>query len=315
MRLFIGRAEGSETRPLDLYAAFEAICQDEAEFREELQRYAMPDTGPAVTPMQVPPLVTQRFPEIRPTATNKMYNAFIRSQNFGGEAIARTLAPTNPDLVAHNQEAARELLRSVRLEPAMLGPASDPERTLAGTADSGSMIRFLEAYRFSRPGVLERVLGFLRGELGDPEIDRWLLVWPQLVTAGSFGTWAAGEHGITVIERGRNPETGRFGAYTVPGHMRVMRTLALGEGLDGATPDTIRLASGGGVGVALMYAVKWVAPEDVTIGFALLPPRNGIEEKTRWGVRVRDLEDEPIVSASQLDASTAIAGPTPAESG
>src|SRR5205085_2896009 len=61
MRLFVGRAEGLK-KPLDLYSAFEAICRDELEFRNELRQYALPTDGnDPITPMQVPPLVTQHL--------------------------------------------------------------------------------------------------------------------------------------------------------------------------------------------------------------------------------------------------------------
>ena len=74
MRLFIGRAEGAKS--LDLYAAFEAICRDEMEFRNELIQYALPgDDEDPVTPMQVPPLVTQHMEDLPVTAKNKLWNA------------------------------------------------------------------------------------------------------------------------------------------------------------------------------------------------------------------------------------------------
>ena len=95
MRLFIGRAEGSE-RPIDLYRAFEAVCQDELELRRKLRHYSLPEAGEPVTPLQVPPLVTQHLPELPPTATNKMWNADLLSENFGGKQIARRSPPPTP---------------------------------------------------------------------------------------------------------------------------------------------------------------------------------------------------------------------------
>ena len=296
MRLFIGRAEGSKSNPFDLYAAFEAICRDELDFRTELRQYALPEDGAEpVMPMQVPPLVTQHLPDLRPTAQNKMYNAFIQSQNFGGKQIARTLAPKAKDATLANQAAARALLSGVDLDTARLGATDGAFTGLVGCCDPATMVDFLDSYRWERPGIMDRALGFLRGELGDPEIQRWLLIWPMLATASdAFKTWTAGPHEITVIQRFRH-DSGRFNVYTTSDHVTGAQMIAKHEQLDVATPDTARLAESNGTAVALMYAVKANPREEVTIGFAAFPPDNHIVDKTRWGVRVKDASDEPIV--------------------
>ena len=95
MRLFIGRQEPlTKKKSIDLYAAFGAICQDELEFREELQQYVMPTDGSKpLRPMDVPPLVSQRFPDLKPTAANKMFNAEQISGNYGGKRSRRRSRP------------------------------------------------------------------------------------------------------------------------------------------------------------------------------------------------------------------------------
>ena len=121
------------------------------------------------------------------------------------------------------------------------------------------------------------------------------MIWPLLVKAGELGTWSIDGHEVSIIDRFRH-ENGRFGVYTTPAHMRAAKAIVLGEKLDTTTPDTQKLSMPK-TGVALFYAAMGRQDRDVTIGFALLPPPNGIEEKIKWGVLVEATPDEPIVDA------------------
>ncbi len=52
----------------------------------------MPEDGSEpLTPFQVPPLVMNSHPQLVPVARNKMFNAELKSKNFGGEWVERTL--------------------------------------------------------------------------------------------------------------------------------------------------------------------------------------------------------------------------------
>ena len=87
VRLFVGRAvPGPRGTKVDLYRAFEAVVRDEEDFREELRGYqGVDETGrPRVTPVQVPPMVFQSLPGLKPTGANKMYNAVLTSKGEGG---------------------------------------------------------------------------------------------------------------------------------------------------------------------------------------------------------------------------------------
>lgn len=87
IRLFMGRnvpaARKGET--VDLYRAFEDIVRDEEDFRNQLAEFSRfkHDGKPAVRPMDVPPLVFQTSPWLRPTGQNKMYNAELAYLNPG----------------------------------------------------------------------------------------------------------------------------------------------------------------------------------------------------------------------------------------
>jgi hypothetical protein len=89
VRLYIGRnVPGPGKQTIDLYEAFEAVVRDEEDFRAELARYAAlnDETGhPQVRPEDVPPMVFQQLPWLKPTASNKMYNAELTTQGVGGQ--------------------------------------------------------------------------------------------------------------------------------------------------------------------------------------------------------------------------------------
>ena len=77
VRLYIRR-----DHKVDLYEAFEALLLDEEAFRDELGKYAGLDEDgkPLVEPRQIPPLVSQHLPWLKPTARNKMFNAVVKAR-------------------------------------------------------------------------------------------------------------------------------------------------------------------------------------------------------------------------------------------
>ena len=76
--------------------------------------------------------------------------------------------------------------------------------------------------------------------------------------------------------------------------------MVLGENIVNTTPETQGYASQR-MGVALFYAVKSRHDREVTIGFYLLPPRNEIKEKIKWGVVDTDRPDKPIIDVPTKD--------------
>ena len=71
-----GTIPGPRDTRVDLYKAFEAVVQDGEDFRAELRSYQGlgGDGRPRVRPIDVPPMVFQSLPGMKPTGTNKMYN-------------------------------------------------------------------------------------------------------------------------------------------------------------------------------------------------------------------------------------------------
>lgn len=88
VRLYIARdVTDARGKTYDLYDAFTAIIEDEEAFREQLRMYAEVDpesNRPAIRPIDVPPLVYQQLPWLKPTSGNKMYNAVVDYEGDGG---------------------------------------------------------------------------------------------------------------------------------------------------------------------------------------------------------------------------------------
>ncbi len=86
VRLFIRRDPDDAPQRVDLYEAFEGLMRDEMALRESLEEYEGFDENgdPILEPWQVPPIVSQHLPYLRPSARNKMFNAEIHTKGDAG---------------------------------------------------------------------------------------------------------------------------------------------------------------------------------------------------------------------------------------
>lgn len=86
VRLFIRRDPDDALQRVDLYEAFEGLMRDEMALRESLEEYEGFDENgdPILEPWQVPPIVSQHLPYLRPSARNKMFNAEIHTKGDAG---------------------------------------------------------------------------------------------------------------------------------------------------------------------------------------------------------------------------------------
>src|SRR4029077_14136884 len=73
------------------------------DFRAELERYShLVDGVPQVQPYEIPPLVSQRLPWLKPEATNKMYNAELVTRRSPGVSIEPRAYPESGPDIANN---------------------------------------------------------------------------------------------------------------------------------------------------------------------------------------------------------------------
>ena len=319
VRLYIGDREpaGRKNTFVNLYEAFEGICRDEEDFREQLKRYAdMPAADPSerITPLKVVPLVSQH--RLIPTARNKMHYAKIVFENPGGQMKQPTVAPSIKDPGRKkNEQSMKELIASGELEEGTISIGNDSSggsvqfRALAERLKPLDVLQFLGAYRwnaeYEKPSlvstsgrVLDSVLDFLKGHKGNPGIDSWLLLAPQLVNEEPEREWAAEGKKFAIRHRALTGKETRYNVYTEPSHVQAARFLVgLEEGLAG-NKWTSRLKAQR-QGVLLFYPVldedteAQTAHPVPTMGFALVFPANHIQTKIRWEVR-KDETKNPV---------------------
>lgn len=291
IRLFIGGEDDGA------YAAFEAVCRDEDAFRTQLARYATPSDGsPPITPLQVPPLVLSHAQWVKPTAKNKMFNARITFRNFGDLWSEHRRVVQSDEGRRHNEHLVREFL----LEFGLTKHECAIERrslTLFGAVVPSVPVReLLASYRWADNGPdLQRELEFLDGEVGDPGIDSWQVLLPQLQNPGT--TWKVGDKKLSVHFRSYwNDEPPLVNAYVGSDER------AVAEAITGRRPR-----SGRGIdelvaprrGVLMVYPITheknpgadWVP----TMGISLLFPRNHLTRQIGFAVQRPGEPNAPIV--------------------
>ena len=92
---------------------------DEEELpREELRRYSeLVDGEPQIRPFEIPPLVSQRVPWLRPAATNKMFNAQLAVRRSPGVQIEPVAYPTAGDRITENYALMAPLVGAANSDP------------------------------------------------------------------------------------------------------------------------------------------------------------------------------------------------------
>jgi hypothetical protein len=184
VRLYIRRDE-----KVDLYDAFEALLMDEEALREELERYqGMDESGrPLVEPRQIPPLVSQHLPWLKPTARNKMYNAVVESKGTAGGfqdryGIPDVGSPANqrnldhvgvPLLLATSDTVEKydyDIDGNRGIVQARVGVVSAPE-----FRDLFAAYEWHPEYR----EIIQPLTNFLTTATDDGRIEDWAVFWPQ----------------------------------------------------------------------------------------------------------------------------------------
>jgi len=172
-----------------LHAAFEASCRDEEHFRAELRRYADPIGGvKQITPAEVPPLVAQHLTWLKPTATNKMYNADLAERRSPGIAVEPRGWPAAPALKEANTNAFKPLLDAATTYTRLRGEIpveSDSDTSKAwdyhawiGRVDHKTLLDSIASLNLTPAHTLAPDLRWLLS-LTDERIDGWIVIFPQ----------------------------------------------------------------------------------------------------------------------------------------
>jgi hypothetical protein len=166
----------------ELYDGFEATVRGEEFFREELRRYAAPANGERqLTPKEIPPLVAQHVPWLKPTARSKMYNARLVERRSPGFPLEPRAHPSDPNLIEANTRAFLPLLSCAKTLEAF-GSASLSYDAHFGLAPHDTLINVLRNLAWPDETAFLPDLTWLT-RLTPEQITDWAVLMPQHVRA------------------------------------------------------------------------------------------------------------------------------------
>jgi Z1 domain len=221
VRVHIGRDEKFGTKRVDLLEAFDAVVQDEEEFRTQLRSYSqLVDGRPQMRPIDIPPLVSQHLFWLKPTATNKMFNAVLEEQHdaeFGLDGH-----PKDPASLIANLQLWTPILQRLS-DPFPLrqtGADGKPFPARCALASFDELAELLDRHQwleYYRERVVMPRLSFLAALRG--KVDDFLVICPQPTGPTVSIESVAGVDQLAVVQRRRRPERGDvMGEPTDPKH-------------------------------------------------------------------------------------------------
>jgi hypothetical protein len=192
VRLFIRRDPEDRPNRVDLYEAFEGLMRDERALRQRLQEYEgfQDDGTPILEPWQVPPIVSQHLPYLRPTSRQKMFNAEVHTMGDSGRlrdyyGLPKRLAIAEKRA---NFELFAPVLSSLTDERLFVSSRSKPEETartfeaLTGDMAADAFIAMLKQLKWHPDylKVVEPLVRFWDGLASNGALKDVVIVWPQL---------------------------------------------------------------------------------------------------------------------------------------
>ncbi|MEV0089989.1 Z1 domain-containing protein [Streptomyces sp. NPDC050738] len=308
VRLYIGREEIHGRTTVDLYEAFEAVCRDEEAFRDQLTTYAtLVDGVPQVTPAQIPPLVSQHLPWIKPSARNKMFNAELVEIRSPGKPIEPAAYPTDPRVTSRNTERWQTVLSALsgkstlcRLQPDSATPLPRTFQAATTVVAHSELLGILSGLEWEGGKILAPHLAYLAqldGRLG--RVDDWLVIAPHRTERNRIEASIMGSGPFSLARRSRQAGKASFGRISGKEHRAYAQQLNDLAHSGTTEADTHTLSQHRGM--ILLYPVVeastdaevqavattgTVAPSEVIMAFTLIPPTAAIDS-TRQLVRFR----------------------------
>lgn len=274
-----------------LYDEFEDICQDEEFFRDELRQYAPlgEDGFPQITPSQIPPLVAQHHPKIKPTAPNKMYNAQVEQRRTPVKEPS-TAYPliTNKASLRRNTEAFLPLLAAAVDNPESKYLGDRRFDVLSTQLTNSELVTTLDALQWAQAESFRPDLNFLR-QAGPEKISDWIVYLPQL--QGDKTRIAIEDVGPLSFHR-RRVINGKLQAKSQPEHRMLFQTIVNAPGSTRGGMLLYPMVPKG------MNVQGELAAEQVVMAFALfLPQAAGATDGKliTWTTRSDSLPDYALV--------------------
>lgn len=278
VRLYIARdVTGPRGRSYDLYSAFTAMVQDEEAFREQLDEFSDvdPQTGrPAMRPIDVPPLVFQQLPWLRPTAGNKMYNVELAIEGSPGKTRDFPMQPERGTGAAN--------ARHFELVAPWLDQRSEKVRFLTDTGGSydarvtivtaASVIEVLDQFTWADGYSFKPTVAFMRHAVEEGQLHDFALVFPELSVKGEAVHEVLGRE-VQVLQRKRRADRPGFSGSSARQRHAVEFIAGASKGKPAGTgAEALRSADGRG---ALLFTFA-----DDTIGADGAPRSRGTSEIT-----------------------------------
>ncbi|MFD9867112.1 Z1 domain-containing protein [Streptomyces niveus] len=213
VRLYIGRTEPlTKTKTLDLYEAFEAVCRDEENFRAQLTMYAeLIDGKKQLRPAEIPPLVSQHLPGLKPSGRNKMFNAELVEVRSPGQWVEPTAYPTRGSELKENTMAWLPALKALSTDFTVLVTVSDtdrrntPYRAKTAVLSHQKLLDIMSHLTWGRPDLFHPHLAYLKDSSdAGCATDDWALIVPQTSGPSSIAAAILGTQPLTLVQRGRN---------------------------------------------------------------------------------------------------------------
>jgi len=323
VRLFIGRGEKVGKKEIDLYEAFEAICLDEESFRKELAQYSeMVDGVPQITPAQVPPLVSQHLPWLKPTSPNKMYNARLVEIATPGDWVEPTAYPTAVADLKYNTQLWLPVLEELselprRFEYQFEHGVRHKFDAFTGMISPESFLELASNLKWRAASQFAPHLAYLRQISGGKhaQVDDWVVLAPQLGLSNGTkrSDTARGlqignrDQPLSWFQRSRRRDP-LFGAISDPKHRAVPLRIAGGL-TSGGNAETEAFA-GSRRGVIVVYPIVEpdnqhaigddgrIDPGKLVVAFAFVAPasaRTGDGRIIRFTTIDSSREGTPII--------------------
>ncbi|WP_433303532.1 Z1 domain-containing protein [Actinoplanes sp. CA-030573] len=244
VRLFIRRDPPGSSNAVDLYEAFEGLMRDEMALRERLAEYesvAEDGSASAIEPWQVPPIVSQHLPYLKPTGRNKMFNAVIKAVGESGSLKDRYGVPARTDLDAKRANYGLVVpLLAEAVETRRFTSSRSSLSNLTGfdakitVVKADHFVDLLEKLRWNEPyrEVIDPVVLFYRRLLDKGQLDDAVVVWPQVTNANLYDMPDLGP--AQAIKKSRRSDRPDTFSGSDPKHRAALERIA---GRDTGLPD------------------------------------------------------------------------------
>lgn len=240
VRLYLGRSvPGPRGISVDLYETFEAIIRDEEDFRRELRAFQgrRPDGTPRLTPREVPPMVFQSVPWLKPVASNKMYNAVLVYQAEGGQVRDFFQQPPRDPAVNAAHFAAVEPLLDAATQVGTFATDTGRFDARYGVVDADTLLAVIEKFHWQSRDVIDPTLGFYAQAQGEGTLSDFVVMVPMLKGPG-VAERRIGDRSETfhVLRRERRPDRNWAFSGSSPRQRPAMRIIAGGQPVDVGDP-------------------------------------------------------------------------------